>query len=146
LATQGSEGVQASALEIERGGTSYTVDTLRAVHARDPESQLTLLVGADVALTLPSWREPVALLGLARLAVARRSEIAPKQVLDALAPLGAPSPAVRFLEMGPIEVSSSLVRERLREGERVRALLEPAVEAYIYEHGLYGARAQAQRR
>ena len=72
LLAEGSEGVSACGLEIERGGTSYTVDTLRSIHASHPEDELTLVLGADTAGTLGSWREPGELLELARLAVAAR--------------------------------------------------------------------------
>ena len=52
-------------LEVDRGGPSFTVDTLRALHARAPEDDLTFIVGGDMAHSLPSWREPEAVLGLA---------------------------------------------------------------------------------
>src|SRR4051812_23179820 len=72
LALAGEDRVEVSDLEIERGGASYTVDTLRALHERDPEHSLTFIVGGDMAYSLPSWREPEAVLTMARLAVAER--------------------------------------------------------------------------
>src|SRR6185312_6056737 len=84
LAVAGEPGVEASALEIERGGPSYTADTLEQIHADDPEAELTFIVGADTALTLPGWRRPEQVLGLARLAVAGRQGSDGAQVLDAL--------------------------------------------------------------
>jgi nicotinate-nucleotide adenylyltransferase len=147
LAAEGQPGVEASALEIERGGPSYTADTLSEIHAGDPHDELTFIVGADTALTMPGWRRPETVLALARLAVASRPGSDGGQVLDALARIpmaavsGAPhvQPDVVFLSMGPIEASSSLARERLASGEDVSDLLDPAVERYIVEHGLYGA-------
>ena len=62
------------ALEIERGGPSYTVDTLRAIMQSHKEAELTFIVGADMARTLPRWREPQALVELASLAVAERED------------------------------------------------------------------------
>ncbi|MCW3033937.1 MAG: nadD [Solirubrobacterales bacterium] len=149
LAAETQPGVEASALEIERGGPSYTADTLSAIHAGDPEDELTFIVGADTALTLPGWRRPETVLALARLAVASRPGSDGGQVLDALAQIpiaaapGAPHtrPEVVFLSMAPIEASSSLARERLAAGQPVSDLLDPAVERYIREHGLYGARS-----
>ncbi len=134
-------GLEACALEIERGGPSYTVDTLRAIHASDPEAELTFIVGADMACTLPAWREPRALIELAGLAVAEREDIVREDVLRALAPLGA---RVRFLGMPRIEVSSSQVRERVATGESIEGLVEPAVAEYIAEHGLYGSKVAAR--
>jgi nicotinate-nucleotide adenylyltransferase len=170
LAVQGVDGVTACAVEIERGGLSYTVDTLRSLHASHPHAELTFIVGADTASTLGSWREPEQLLELAQLAVATRvasdahpggrtqtgaagqAGAARRRVLEALGAIelsdGAAGEArtgadrVRFLQMPPIEVSSSLVRRRVAGGEAVDDLVGPAVAGYIAEHGLYRAPAQ----
>jgi nicotinate-nucleotide adenylyltransferase len=157
LAVEGVAGVSVSAVEIERGGLSYTVDTLRSLHASHPQAQLTFIVGADTASTLGSWREPQQLLELAHLAVAARAGAgaARERVLDALAALRladgsrgerrTAADGVRFLEMPAIEVSSSMVRQRVADGEAVEQLVGPAVAGYIAEHGLYRARAGALR-
>jgi nicotinate-nucleotide adenylyltransferase len=131
--------LDACALEVERGGVSYTVDTLRAIHATHPDAQLTLIVGADVARTLPSWREPSELLRLADLAVALRAGAGPDDVRDALSGLlddprsTGRQPAnrqlsggrSRFLDMPVIDVSSSRVRDRVRRGDPVAELVGP---------------------
>src|SRR5256714_11268409 len=72
LLTEAEPAVSACGLETERPGPSYTVDTLRELHARHPEAQLTFIAGADAARTLPSWRQPQALLQLAEWAIAAR--------------------------------------------------------------------------
>jgi nicotinate-nucleotide adenylyltransferase len=147
LAVEDVAHVQASALEIERGGPSYTVDTLEAIHASDPAAELTFIVGADTAITLASWKRPRRLLELARLAVAARAGTDRERVLATVAAIrgeGPDSPpGVTFLQMGPVEVSSSLVRERVARGESLDGLLEPAVASYIEEHGLYRAEVSA---
>jgi nicotinate-nucleotide adenylyltransferase len=139
LAVAGEAGVQASALEVERGGTSYTVDTVQAIHDSHPDAELTLIVGADTARTLPSWREPARLLSLVALAVAERDELDVEDIrvglLSALGPN--PAPRVTRLRMGKIAVSSSAVRELLAAGRPVAQLVGEAVAAYIAEHGLY---------
>jgi nicotinate-nucleotide adenylyltransferase len=135
-AGDGATGLGVCTLELERRGPSYTVDTLRALHAEYPDTALTCILGADVARTLPAWREPRALLELAELAVALRAGSAAEQVLSDIAPL--PAGRVRFLEMPPLAISSSLVRERARRGESLQELVGPAVAAYIAAHdGLY---------
>jgi nicotinate-nucleotide adenylyltransferase len=141
LAVDGEAGLEVCALEIERGGPSYTVDTLRAIKQSDPEAELTFIVGADMARTLPAWREPRALVELAGLAVAEREDAGRGEVLRALAPLRA---RVKFLGMPMLEVSSSQVRERARHGEPIEDLVAPEVAAYIAEHGLYGATVAAR--
>jgi nicotinate-nucleotide adenylyltransferase len=141
LAVEGEAGLEACALEIERGGPSYTVDTLRAIRQSDPEAELTFIVGADMARTLPAWREPRALVELAGLAVAEREDAGREDVLRALDPLGA---RVRFLGMGMLDVSSSQVRERVRRGESIEDLVVPEVAEYIAEHALYGATVGAR--
>jgi nicotinate-nucleotide adenylyltransferase len=130
LAVAGEPGLSVSPLEIERGGVSYTIDTLTELHASDPEAELTLIVGADVAGTLGSWREPSRLFELARVAVAQRPGA------DAQPPaIGAGR--ISPLQMGEVEVSSSMVRGRIARGEAVDDLVGVAVAGYISEHGLY---------
>jgi nicotinate-nucleotide adenylyltransferase len=142
LAVADAAGVSVCAQELERGGVSYTVDTLRALRGSRPDVRPTLILGADTARTLAGWREPRALLELAQLAVAAREGDGRDDVGDALAGLDA-APRVRLLAMDPIDVSSSRVRELAGRGERVDELVGPAVAAYIAAHGLYRERTGA---
>lgn len=139
LAAEGVDGVRACALEVQRGGPSYTVDTLEEIHDANPDAALTLIVGADMALTLASWRRPQRLLELADLAVAQRCGAGREQVVEAVAPLHPQPGCVRFLTMHPIDVSSSAVRERLAEGRSVEDMLPSEVASYVRQHGLYKA-------
>jgi nicotinate-nucleotide adenylyltransferase len=142
LAVADASGVEACGLEVERGGASYTVDTLQAIHTTYPDARLTFIVGADTARTLDSWREPACLLELAGLAVAMRAGTEREQVLATVASIAGgsdPRENVRFLEMEPMEVSSSLVRERAGRSEPIDGLVGEAVADYIAEHGLYRA-------
>jgi nicotinate-nucleotide adenylyltransferase len=139
-------------LEVRRGGPSYTADTLEEIHDSDPEAELTFVVGADTALTLPGWRSPERVLALARLAVARRAGGPAGDgaaVLDAVARAAGegpgPEPRVVFLEMEPVEASSTLARERIAAGGSTEGLLAAGVRDYIERNGLYGAVAEARR-
>jgi nicotinate-nucleotide adenylyltransferase len=148
LLVAGEDGLSTCAAEVERGGASYTVDTLRAIHAGHPHAELTFIVGADTAATLPSWREPDALLDLAELAVVTRRGSAEDAVRDRLRDLLAGHPRrVRFLSMPAVEVSSSAARERAEAGAtaaELEGIVGAAVARYIAEHRLYvGAEAQA---
>jgi nicotinate-nucleotide adenylyltransferase len=138
LATRDTPGMLACALEVERGGASYTVDTLRTMHASHPEAELTFIVGADVARTLPTWRRPQELLDLARWVVVAREGAPRHAILDALRPLGA-ADRVTFLDMPEVEVSSSMIRARVTEHRPIDELVGSKVAAYISKHGLYGA-------
>ena len=143
------DGLSVCALEIERGGPSFTVDTLQAIHSRHPDAKLTFIVGADTASTLPAWREPARLLELADLAVAARLAQAPDR--DALAPRWAPpapSRAIAGRRSGSsacpsMEVSSSMARERVARGAAIEDLVGGAVAGYIHEHGLYVTGAES---
>ncbi len=152
LSVADAAGLSVCALEVERGGPSYTVDTLQAIHASHPDARLTFIVGADTAATLPAWREPAKLLELADLAVAARRGSGQRGVLDTVAPLLAARPPaasdrssarIRFLDMPAMDVSSSMARERVAGGDPIEDLVGPAVASYIAEHGLYRLRTEA---
>ena len=137
-----ADGLGACELEIKRGGPSYTVDTLDAIHAGHPDAELTFIVGADAASTLAAWREPAKLLELADLAVARRSGSPEDRLRDTVARLapgaGPDRPArLRFLDMPLVEISSSQARRRAARGAPIEDLVGPAVAGYIADHALY---------
>ena len=136
LAVAGDERFAVSTVEIDRGGASFTVDTLRALHDLAPEHALTFIVGGDMAHSLPSWREPEEVLRLARLAVAERSGVRREDLARLLEPLHAGDRVV-FFDMPRIDVSSSAIRRRVAEGRPIRYLVPPAVEAAIEERHLY---------
>jgi nicotinate-nucleotide adenylyltransferase len=136
LAIHGDPHLGVCTLELERPGPSYTIDTLRSIHASDPDTELTLIVGADIARTLGSWREPREILKLARLAVAERNGSTREEVTDALTSLGGED-RIMFLQMPRHPVSSSLVRRRLTAGEPIEELVGAEVAGYISENGLY---------
>jgi nicotinate-nucleotide adenylyltransferase len=136
LAAAGDEGLGVCDLELHRPGPSFTVDTLRVLHERDPEHELTFIVGGDMAQTLPSWREPEAVLGLARLAVAERSGVRREALREQLAPLHG-SGRVAFFDMPRLDISSSLIRRLVAAGRPIRYLVPDAVADHISQAGLY---------
>ena len=146
LAAHEAQGILACGLEVRRGGASYPADTLAEIHALHPQAELTFIVGADTAQTLPAWHEPREVLRLGSLAVAEREGAERTEVLAAIASLGEGSDAageperLRFLTMSPIEISSSMVRIKVGEKLPVEDLVGPAVAGYIAEHGLYDGR------
>src|SRR3954447_8282602 len=139
LATAGDERLEVSDLEIERGGASYTVDTLRALHERVPEHSLTFIIGGDMAYSLPSWREPEAVLDLARLAVAEREEHRRNEIAERVAALRGAHERLVFFTMPRLDISSSDIRRRVAERRPVRWLVPAEVADEIERRGLYGA-------
>ena len=138
LATADDPAFEVDAREVERPGPSYTVDTLRELRAGG-ETDLVLILGSDALADLPAWREPEAIVALARLAVAARAGEPVKAVAArAGEPVKAPAGArVTALAMPPLAISSTLVRERIRAGEPVDDLLPVAVADYVRARGLY---------
>ncbi len=118
------------AIEVERGGLSFTVDTLRALRERWREQKplaLFLLIGADVGGSLPKWREPGAVAALADIVVLTREGGS-----DVL-----PSGAARRIRTRRVDVSSTEVRARARAGQSIRGFVPDAVAEYIATAGLY---------
>ena len=136
LATEDDPQLEVSDIEIEREGTSYTVDTLRELHETAPDDELTLIVGADVAQALPDWHEPEEVLSLARIAVTERGGVGHADVLKGMGSL-ADSGQIDFFEMMRIDVSSSAIRQRLSHDEPVRYLLTDPVREEIERRGWY---------
>jgi nicotinate-nucleotide adenylyltransferase len=147
LLIEGEPRCEACDLELARGGRSFTIDTVRALPAAlgEPEDcEIYLLLGSDNLAGLPRWREAQALLERVQPVVVRRAgelaaEIAP------LAPLLGEE-LVRKLERGaldlpPVHVSSTELRDALPGSEVDARLVPPALLEYIRAHGLYGVRA-----
>jgi nicotinate-nucleotide adenylyltransferase len=137
-AVEGDERFGVSRLELDRPGRSFTVDTLRTLHDQSPQDDITFIAGGDMARSLPSWREPEALLTLATLAVAERAADKRTAISAAIAPL-AGSDRVRFFDMPRIDISSSLVRERAANRRPIRYLVPDAVADAIAQNGWYTA-------
>lgn len=129
LAVRGNPAFVVSAFEARRAGSSFTVDTLRHLRARQPGADLYLLMGADSLEDFPAWYEPGEIARLATLVVAAR----PGPALD---PARARERVVR-LDNPPVAISSSALRARARAGHSLRYLVPDAVAAYVAKHGLY---------
>jgi nicotinate-nucleotide adenylyltransferase len=116
-------------IELDREGLSFTVDTLRAYRASRPAADLVLLLGEDAAATLPQWKEPEAIVALARVVVMTRDGG------GATLPSGL---RVERVATRRVDVSATEVRSRVREGLPIRGFVPDAVAEYVVEHGLYG--------
>ncbi len=123
-------------LERDQGGFSYTVDTLRALHASRPDDDLWLLVGEDSLDDLPGWRDPTGIAELARLAVYRRHG-ANGKVSDPL------RGRVDFVAGPLVDVSSTEIRQLFGQGRSVRYLVPDGVLAIMEREHLYSGTADA---
>ncbi|MEX2582062.1 MAG: nicotinate-nucleotide adenylyltransferase [Gemmatimonadota bacterium] len=117
-------------LEIRRGGTSYTVDTLREIRGREPDAELVFLLGIDQFRALASWREPAEVARLAQLAVFSRGGETPD--------LTGPYEGVH-VPVSRIDVSSTDVRRRLSQGLSVRYYVAETVRTIIEEERIYSS-------
>jgi nicotinate-nucleotide adenylyltransferase len=148
LALAGHEQIKASRVEIDRGGVSYTLDTLAAVRELHPAATLFFLMGADSLRDLPTWREPRQICELAIPAVVRRGGAAEPD-FGVLAPLVSPERLAEIraaqVEMPLVELSSTDLRERAASGRSLRFRTPRAVEKYIESQGLYRIHAPLPR-
>ena len=142
LAVAKDDRFEVSRLELDRGGPSYTVDTLREIHATSPGDDLTFIVGGDMAASLPSWREPEAILELATLAVAEREGIRRQDIAERLTPLRG-GDRLRFFDLPRIDVSSSAIRRRVRDSRPIRYWVPDDVARLIGARGYYRQRVKA---
>jgi nicotinate-nucleotide adenylyltransferase len=126
------EGLEASRIEIDRGGDTYTADTLEQLHQEDPARHLFLVVGTDVAAELHTWKRPETVARLATLAVVGRGGPTQHQT-----PVLGPEWRVERVDMPALDISSSELRQRLGDGRPVDFLVPDPVINLIRRRGLY---------
>lgn len=114
------------AMEIERAGLSYSVETLAEYARREPDAERFFIVGADVMRTFDQWRDPARVLSLATLVVLSRDE----------GRVNVPRGATR-LASRRIDVSSTEIRARVAAGRSLRGFVPERVAAYIEDERLY---------
>lgn len=140
LAIAGYEPFRVSEWEIERGGVSYTVDTLTALRATYPAAELFFLMGADSLRDLPTWRSPEKICDLATPIVVRRQGV-PEPDFSSLASVVSTERIAAFresqVEMPVLELSSTDIRQRIRTGNSIRFRTPRAVEKLIETERLY---------
>jgi nicotinate-nucleotide adenylyltransferase len=140
-AVAGNPCFELSRLELERGGISYTADTVDALAAAERqagrEPDLTLILSAETYRDLPTWHAPARLLAACRIAVVPREGYPAPDPEWLRTQLPGQEHRVDYLDGPRLEISSTAIRARLAAGRSIRYLVPPAVEAYITEHELY---------
>jgi nicotinate-nucleotide adenylyltransferase len=135
----GEDGaLEVSELELRRDGPSYTFETLEEMGEERPGVDLVWLMGADAAMGLEGWKRPERIVELARLGIAPREGVDADDLDGVLGRLGVGEDGVVAIEMPTVDVSSSEVRRRAREGRPIDELVPPPVAELIEERGLYG--------
>lgn len=133
LATASNPHFRTSRLEIERGGVSYTVDTLEQWRQLYPHHELFLLIGADSLTYIASWKQPERICQLAHLVAASR----PGFDLSRLHLPESMCRRVYVMEMPLLDISATDIRNRVRRGVSIRYLTPDPVVQYILKHQLY---------
>ena len=135
---EGEKSIVAGDDEVRRGGPTYTVDTLRALTTRHPDVTYYLILGSDAAANLSTWREADEVVRLSNLVVVHRpgqDRIDPRAATPSPKSLG----TVTFVEMDPVDVSSSGIRAAVSLGRSAEPDTTAAVSRLIARHGLYRA-------
>jgi nicotinate-nucleotide adenylyltransferase len=132
LATQSHPSFSVSSLELERGGKSYSIETVKEfLHIYGKDTELYFIGGADAILEISTWKDMEELLRLCEFIVASRpgfeTDEIDKRVLT----------RTHFIEVPALDISSTEIRHRAKEGKNIKYLLPEKVEEYICEHKLY---------
>jgi nicotinate-nucleotide adenylyltransferase len=139
VAIADDERFTASRIEIDREGPSYTLDTLDELHKQSSKDELFLILGGDQAAALATWHEPEKVLERATLAVFERMSWGRNAIVIKIGRMPG-AERVRYLDMPMIQVSSSAIRRRVRDGVPIRYLVPDKVVEYIATHELYGGK------
>lgn len=117
--------------EIDKGGTSYTVDTLEHLRAMNDKGTFFLIIGMDNYITFHLWKEPKRILDHSTVVVMNRPNY-PQRINEIIGTTN-----VVFVDVPDIDVSSSDIRQRIKAGRSVKYLVPDEVERYIIGNGLY---------
>jgi nicotinate-nucleotide adenylyltransferase len=155
LAIAGNPHFRASTIEIDRGGRSYTVDTLRLLRARMPAARFTLVVGMDAFREIGTWKDYAAIFALCDVVVTSRPGFAIPSLRAAL-PVAVRAKfcyrrdlkrlehstgnQITLQRISDLDISASSIRQRLSCDLSIRYLVPPSVERYIAQHHLYARR------
>lgn len=138
LATAGEPAFQVKTFELDREGTSYTVETLEELTSTHPGIEFFFLIGADSLIDLPSWREPLRILELANVVAVNRGDQPEPDLERITEQLGdVARRRIQLVHMPAVDLSAQEIRERVSAARRIRFLVPRAVEAFILDKGLY---------
>ena len=131
IATAANPRFKVSKVDIERGGPTYTVDTLRDLQLAHPDADLFFITGADAITSIVGWKDVADLWSLAKFVAVTR----PGHKLNLP---DAPQGAIQVLEIPALAISSTDIRERVALGKPIWYLVPDGIVQFIAKHGLYG--------
>lgn len=131
LATERNPAFDVSDLEVQRGGRSYTIDTLREFRQLYPAASLSLIIGADNFLDFDTWKSPQDILAIADLVVMSRPGFSATDARHQFARMA------RGVNVPAIGITGTDIRRRVKHGRSIRYLVPESVEEYIRRTGLY---------
>jgi len=139
IATASNPRFSVSRVDIDRLGVTYTIDTLRELHAARPDAELFFITGADALARIMSWRDVDELFSLAHFVGCTRPG-------HQLTVTGLPDGKVSLIEIPALTISSSACRARVAKGEPIWYLVPDGIVQYIAKRGLYSGREAKSRR
>jgi nicotinate-nucleotide adenylyltransferase len=158
LAIAGNPRFRVSPIEIERGGPSFSVDTLHALRARLPRARFAFILGIDAFREIATWRSYRSIFALCDVVVTSRPPVHAAALRTAL-PVAVrrefcyravsrtlehrTGNRIVFQRLSDLDISASALRAQLQQGLSIRYLVPASVERYISRHGLYGAQVRS---
>ncbi len=139
LATMRNENFEVSRIEIDRPGTTYTIDTIEQLKRMcRPDVRLYFITGADAIHQIMNWKEPERLLSLCDFVAVTRPGYQKNRLFEEIGEIrGKYSSRIHYMEVPALAISSSDIRERASKGMPIQYLLPQEVEDYIHKFGLY---------
>lgn len=138
LAIEGNTHFEFSGLELDREGTTYTFETLEELNEKYSENEYYFILGADSLFSIEQWRNPERILELSHIIAAVRDHLSEDKMLEQIAYLTEKfSAKIHLLETPNMDISSQMLREKIKLGQSIRYYVPNEVEQYILEHKLY---------
>lgn len=138
LSIQDNSHFMLSTLELERDGTTYTVDTMRELNEDDPDTDYYFIIGGDSLFQLETWREPAEIMKFTHILAASRYHIPNQEIQNQIDYLKKTYQGrISLLEIPTIDISSKMLRQSLQTGKSVTYYIKEPVIHYIMQHRLY---------
>lgn len=139
LAIEDNSHLKLSNFELEREGPTYTADTISLLCREHPECKYYFILGADSLFYIDKWYHPEQILENATIIAAVRGDAQQKDLQKQIAVLKerCPSSQIEILDTPHIEISSTMIRENIRQGKTIKYYVPKDVEKYIYQQKIY---------